>query len=101
MENQTQKGLRARVTVTLKKGILDPQGRAIETALAHMGISEIKEVRQGKVFDLVLAHGTEEGASSLLEKACKQLLANTVIEDYSFSISAKKEHENAADEVVS
>ena len=77
---------KARVTVTLKNGVLDPQGKAIEGALASLGVPGVAGVRQGKVFDIDLAEGDHERAKSLLSDACEKLLANTVIEKYAVEI---------------
>jgi len=74
--------MKARVTVTLKSGILDPQGKAIEGALKSLGISGIASVRQGKVFDIELADGDRAGAEVALRQAAEKLLANTVIENF-------------------
>ena len=74
--------MKARVTVTLKTGILDPQGKAIEGALRALAVPGIESVRQGKVFDVELA-GTDVGeAERALKDACEKLLANTVVENY-------------------
>jgi phosphoribosylformylglycinamidine synthase len=78
--------VRARITVTLKEGVLDPQGKAIEGALATLGFAGVGEVRQGKVFDLVLDTADRSAAGAMLAEMCEKLLANTVIEDYSISI---------------
>lgn len=80
--------LKARVTVTLKTGILDPQGKAIEGALASLGIQDIASVRQGKVFDIELTAASAQDAKAQLEQACGALLANTVIENYAVEIVA-------------
>ncbi|MGI6245040.1 MAG: phosphoribosylformylglycinamidine synthase subunit PurS [Pseudochelatococcus sp.] len=77
--------MKARVTVTLRNGVLDPQGKAIEGALASLGIAGIAGVRQGKVFDIALAEADPERARALLGEACEKLLANTVIENYSIA----------------
>jgi phosphoribosylformylglycinamidine synthase PurS subunit len=74
--------MKARVTVTLKSGILDPQGKAIEGALASLGISGVSSVRQGKVFDIEIADGDRAGVEARLRDAAEKLLANTVIENY-------------------
>ena len=79
--------MKARVVVTLKNGVLDPQGKAIEGALGSLGIPGIAEVRQGKVFDIELADGDSAGAKARLEQACEALLANTVIENYAIEIA--------------
>jgi phosphoribosylformylglycinamidine synthase subunit PurS len=75
-------GMKARVTVTLKTGILDPQGKAIEGALRSLGIAGVASVRQGKVFDIELEGGDRKAAETALKQAADRLLANTVIENY-------------------
>lgn len=77
---------KARITVTLKNGVLDPQGKAIENGLGALGFSGIGSVRQGKVFDIELAEKDSDQAKSALSEMCEKLLANTVIEDYSVEI---------------
>ncbi|MBB5577459.1 MULTISPECIES: phosphoribosylformylglycinamidine synthase subunit PurS [Rhizobium] len=78
--------IKARVTVTLKNGVLDPQGKAIEGALGALGFDGVHQVRQGKVFDLEL-DGTDKAKAEVELKAmCEKLLANTVIENFSISI---------------
>lgn len=79
--------IKARVTVTLKNGVLDPQGKAIEGALGSLGFSGVDQVRQGKVFDLVLQETDKAKAEEAIKGMCEKLLANTVIENYSFSIA--------------
>jgi len=74
--------MKARITVTLKSGVLDPQGKAIESALGSLGIEGIGSVRQGKVFDIELAAADAPSAEKTLTAACEKLLANTVIENY-------------------
>ena len=74
--------MKARVTVTLKSGVLDPQGKAIEGALRSLGIAGVASVRQGKVFDVELDAASAEAAKAALEQACEKLLANTVVENY-------------------
>lgn len=74
--------MKARVTVTLKAGILDPQGKAIEGALKSLGIDGIASVRQGKVFDIEIAGNDRTRARAALKEAAEKLLANTVIENY-------------------
>jgi phosphoribosylformylglycinamidine synthase len=78
---------KARVTVTLKNGVLDPQGKAIEGALAALGFDGVGQVRQGKVFDIELAGTDRAGAEAALKQMCDKLLANTVIENYTVSIT--------------
>jgi phosphoribosylformylglycinamidine synthase len=74
--------MKARVTVTLKAGILDPQGKAIEGALSSLGIAGIASVRQGKVFDIEVEAADPARAEAALQQAAEKLLANTVIENY-------------------
>jgi phosphoribosylformylglycinamidine synthase PurS subunit len=74
--------MKARVTVTLKPGVLDPQGKAIEGALKSLGVEEVISVRQGKVFDVELAAKDKKTAETALKNACEKLLANTVVENY-------------------
>ena len=74
--------MKARVTVTLKNGVLDPQGKAIEGALTSLGIEGIASVRQGKVFDIELDTADKAKAEAALNAACEKLLANTVVENY-------------------
>ncbi|WP_029040839.1 phosphoribosylformylglycinamidine synthase subunit PurS [Cucumibacter marinus] len=78
--------MKARVTVTLKNGVLDPQGKAIEGALGSLGFDGVGSVRQGKVFDVELTAGSEGEAQDKLKSMCEQLLANTVIEDYAITL---------------
>jgi phosphoribosylformylglycinamidine synthase subunit PurS len=74
--------MKARVTVTLKAGILDPQGKAIEGALKSLGIAGVASVRQGKVFDIEIEGADRAKAESMLKLAAEKLLANMVIENY-------------------
>jgi len=74
--------MKARVTVTLKAGILDPQGKAIEGALKSLGVNGIASVRQGKVFDIELEGVDKSRVEAALKEASEKLLANTVIENY-------------------
>lgn len=78
--------MKARITVTLRDGILDPQGKAIEGALASLGFDGVGGVRQGKVFDIELAEQDPARARDALERMCKALLANLVIEDYAVEL---------------
>jgi len=78
--------MKARVTVTLKNGVLDPQGKAIEGALKSFGIEGVDSVRQGKVFDIELSTTDHAKAETLLKAACEKLLANTVVENYRVEI---------------
>jgi phosphoribosylformylglycinamidine synthase subunit PurS len=74
--------MKARVIVTLKEGILDPQGKAIEGALKSLEVPGVESVRQGKVFDIELAESDGTKAEALLKEACEKLLANMVVEDF-------------------
>jgi phosphoribosylformylglycinamidine synthase len=78
--------IKARVTVTLKNGVLDPQGKAIEGALGALGFEGIDHIRQGKVFDLTLEGADKSQAEADLKAMCEKLLANTVIENYTISL---------------
>ena len=78
--------IKARVTVTLKNGVLDPQGKAIEGALNSLGFDGIGGVRQGKVFDLILDGDDASAAENQIKDMCEKLLANTVIENYAVEI---------------
>jgi phosphoribosylformylglycinamidine synthase len=80
--------MKARVIVTLKSGVLDPQGKAIEGALASLGVEGVASVRQGKVFDVELATSDQTRAEAALKDACEKLLANTVIENYRIEVGA-------------
>ncbi len=79
--------MKARVVVTLKNGVLDPQGQAIEGALAGLGFGGVGSVRQGKVFDVEIEGTDVDAARSQITAMCDKLLANTVIENYSIEIS--------------
>ena len=74
--------MKARVIVTLKPGVLDPQGKAIEGALKSLGVAGVRAVRQGKVFDIEIDAENRDAADRKLAKACEKLLANTIVEDY-------------------
>ncbi|WP_378952744.1 phosphoribosylformylglycinamidine synthase subunit PurS [Mesorhizobium sp. ANAO-SY3R2] len=79
--------IKARVTVTLKNGVLDPQGKAIEHALDGLGFGGVGSVRQGKVFDVELEGTDKAKAEADLTAMCEKLLANTVIENYSVTLT--------------
>jgi phosphoribosylformylglycinamidine synthase len=79
--------IKARVTVTLKNGVLDPQGKAIEHALGSLGFDGVGSVRQGKVFDVELDTADKTKAEARLKEMCDRLLANTVIEDYTVAVT--------------
>lgn len=76
----------AKITVTLRKSILDVQGKAIHHALESLSMNDAKEVRIGKYIELRLDSRTQTDAQLMAEDACKKLLANPVMEDYSFTI---------------
>ena len=78
--------MKARVVVTLKNGVLDPQGKAIEGALKSLGVEGVESVRQGKVFDVEVTGVDAASAKAQLTAACEKLLANTVIENYQIDI---------------
>jgi phosphoribosylformylglycinamidine synthase len=78
--------VKARVHVTLKTGVLDPQGKAIANALDALGFAGVGEVRQGKVIDLEIAGSDRDKARDSVEAMCRKLLANTVIEDYAIEL---------------
>ncbi len=79
--------MKALIKVTLKNGVLDPQGKAIEGALAGLGVGGVESVRQGKLFEIALAETDPGKAKEQVEHMCRGLLANLVIENYSYEIS--------------
>jgi phosphoribosylformylglycinamidine synthase PurS subunit len=78
--------MKARIHVTLKSGVLDPQGKAIAHALGNLGFGGIGEVRQGKYIEVELAETDKARARATVEQMCQKLLANTVIENYAIEI---------------
>ena len=78
--------MKARVTVMLKSGVLDPQGKAIGQALGRLGFDGVGDVRQGKVIELELAETDQSRAREKLAAMCEKLLANTVIENYAIEL---------------
>lgn len=78
--------MKAKVHITLKSGVLDPQGKAIRNALQHLGFDGIDEVRQGKYIELKLADTDPAAARARVSAMCEKLLANTVIENYSVEV---------------
>lgn len=78
--------IQAKVYVTLKKAVLDPQGKAVHNSLLSLGFEQVKEVRVGKFIELSLAVSDEKEATALLNEMSRKLLANTVIEDFSFEL---------------
>lgn len=80
--------MKARVHVTLKSGVLDPQGKAIEHALAGLGFDGVENVRQGKVIEFALQEDNPDEARAQVTAMCEKLLANTVIENYDIEFDA-------------
>ena len=78
--------MKARVTVMLKSGVLDPQGKAIGQALNRLGFQGVREVRQGKVIEIELDETDQARAHARLSEMCEKLLANTVIENYAIEL---------------
>ena len=74
--------MKIKIIVTLKNGVLDPQGKAIQQTLNGMGFDDVKDVRQGKYFDIETNETDETKAKNIVDEMCKKLLANLVIEDY-------------------
>ena len=74
--------MKVKVIVTLKSGVLDPQGKAIQQTLNGMGFANVKDIRQGKYFDIDIDESDEQKAKHSAEEICKKLLANQVIEDF-------------------
>jgi phosphoribosylformylglycinamidine synthase subunit PurS len=79
---QPEASMKARVVVTLKQSVLDPQGQAVTRALGSMGFSEVKDVRLGKIIELDIDSKDAAQAKQRVEQMCEKLLANTVIEEY-------------------
>jgi len=80
--------MKARITITLKPGVLDPQGKAIEGALHALGFGGVEGVRQGKFIEVEVAENDPARARDEIERMCKQLLANTIIENYAYELEA-------------
>jgi phosphoribosylformylglycinamidine synthase len=78
--------MKARIIITPKKAVVDPQGKTVQTALAHMGYSGIGAVHVGKYLEIELADGDKETARKQIDEACHRILSNPVIEDYRFEI---------------
>ena len=79
--------MKAKIKVTLKNGVLDPQGKAIEGALGSLGFSGVNSVRQGKFFEVELAETDRAKAHTALQQMCEKLIANTVIENYEIELA--------------
>jgi phosphoribosylformylglycinamidine synthase subunit PurS len=80
--------MKARITITLKPGVLDPQGKAIEGALHALGFDSVDGVRQGKYIEVEVAESDPDKARTEVERMCEQLLANTIIENYAYELEA-------------
>jgi phosphoribosylformylglycinamidine synthase subunit PurS len=80
--------MKARITITLKPGVLDPQGKAIEGALHALGFGSVDGVRQGKFIEVELTESDPAKARAKVERMCEQLLANTIIENYAYELEA-------------
>ena len=78
--------MKARIHITLKNGVLDPQGKAIQQALSGLGFDGVEDVRQGKYIEIELGGGDADAAHATVSDMCKKLLANTVIENYDIDI---------------
>jgi len=78
--------MKAKVKVTLKTGVLDPQGKAIEGALSHLGFDGVGQVRQGKYFEIDIAETDKAKAEAQVKAMCEKLIANTVIENYAIEL---------------
>lgn len=78
--------MKAKIHITLKNGVLDPQGKAIEGALHNMGFPRVGDVRQGKYIELVVNETDRTKAEAAVDKMCKGLLANTVVENYRYEL---------------
>ena len=81
--------MKATIHITLKNGVLDPQGKAIENALGKLGFSGVDEVRQGKLIEVNLSENDPEKAEAALTNMCEKLLANTVIENYQIHLDGE------------
>ena len=78
--------MKAKVHITLKNGVLDPQGKAVEHALHGQGFKDVSDVRQGKFIELKLAGTDKAKAKAVVEEMCRKLLANTVIENFTVEV---------------
>ncbi len=78
--------MKAKIHITLKNGVLDPQGKAISGALHHLGFNDVGEVRQGKFIEIELKETDPKKAHATTEAMCQKLLANTVVENYRFEV---------------
>ena len=79
--------MKAKIKVTLKKGVLDPQGKAIEGALSHLGFAGVEHVRHGKYFEIDVAETDKTKVMTTVKAMCEKLIANTVIENYDIELA--------------
>lgn len=79
--------MKARIKITLKPGVLDPQGKAIQNALGALGFAGVNDVRQGKYIEVDVTGMSEDEARTEVDRMCRELLANTVIENYSYELA--------------
>ena len=86
MRAERESKMKAHIKVTLKSGVLDPQGKAIEGALASLGFDGVNGVRQGKYFEIELAETDKAKAEAQVKAMCEKLIANTVIENYAIEL---------------
>ncbi|MEI7668593.1 MAG: phosphoribosylformylglycinamidine synthase subunit PurS [Pseudomonadota bacterium] len=80
--------MKAKIHITLKNGVLDPQGKAIVNSLSHLGFDNVLQAKQGKYVELDINENDKAKAQELVDSMCKKLLANTVIENYRFDLEA-------------
>ncbi|WP_333795582.1 phosphoribosylformylglycinamidine synthase subunit PurS [Hyphomicrobium sp.] len=80
--------MKARIKITLKPGVLDPQGKAIQSALGALGFAGVNDVRQGKYIEVDVTGMSEDEARTEVDRMCRELLANTVIENYSYELAS-------------
>ncbi len=83
--NSKKNKLKFAVTVTLKKDVLDPQGKVVQQTLKNMGMMTLQNLRQGKYFEIDIKDDNEENAKSKVDEMCKKLLVNLIIEDFTIS----------------
>ena len=89
--------MRVKIFISFKKGVLDPQGKAIEQSLHTLGYREVEDVRLGKLVDLRVADGSAEAIKDRVREMCDKLLANPVIEDYRFELVAESASDRLGD----
>lgn len=82
--------MKARIKITLKPGVLDPQGKAIEQALGALGFTDVEDVRQGKYIEVELRQSDPEAAKNEVDRMCRDLLANMVIENYDYELETSE-----------